>query len=51
MRLSYDALRKVIKRAPTMRVAMLVAFVARVEVDDVLAGAWPAVCPTCGRYE
>jgi cytochrome c-type biogenesis protein CcmH/NrfG len=49
MGLSYDALRKTIKRAPTMRVAVLVAFVARVEVPEVLAGAWPRVCPSCGR--
>lgn len=51
MKLSYDALRKVIKRAPTMRVALAVAYVARVDVDDVLAGEWPSVCPHCGRCE
>jgi hypothetical protein len=51
MGLSYDALRKVVKRAPTMRVAVLIAFVAWVEVEEVLAEAWPIVCPVCGRCE
>lgn len=51
MGLSYDALRKTIRRAPTMRVAVLVAFVADVEIAAVLAGAWRCVCPMCGRYE
>lgn len=51
MGLSYDALRKVFKQAPTMRVAVLVAFVASASVDDVLKGRWPSVCPRCGRSE
>ena len=51
MGLSYDALRKLLKRVPTMRVAVLVAFVADAEPAAVLAGAWPCVCPMCGRCE
>lgn len=49
MGLTYDALRKTLKRAPTRRVAVLVAFVVGVSIDDVLGGAWPGDrCPTCG---
>jgi hypothetical protein len=51
MGLTYDGLRKTLKRAPTMRVAVLVAFVAGVEVAEVLAGAWPSVCPHCGHCD
>jgi hypothetical protein len=47
--LSYDGARKTLKRPPTMRVAVIVAYVAGVELDDVLSGKWPSVCPTCGR--
>ena len=49
MGLTYNGMRKTLKRPPTMRVAVLVAFVAGVSVDDMLSGAWPSVCPTCGR--
>ena len=49
MGLTYDALRKTLKRPPTMRVAVLVAYVAGVSVDDVLSGVWPGDrCPVCG---
>lgn len=49
MGLTYDGLRKTLKRPPTMRVAVLVAFVADVELDAVLSGKWPGErCPTCG---
>jgi DNA-binding transcriptional regulator LsrR (DeoR family) len=49
MGLTREALRKTLKRAPTMRVAVLVAFVADVELDRVLTGKWPGEgCPTCG---
>lgn len=51
MGLTYEGMRKTIKRPPTMRVAVLVAFVAGVEPDAVLAGAWPCVCPMCGQSE
>ena len=34
---------------PTRRVGVLVAFVADVEPAAVLSGAWPSVCPHCGR--
>ena len=37
------------ERPPTMRVAVLVAFVADVEMEAVLKGQWPGErCPTCG---
>jgi hypothetical protein len=49
MGLTAEGMRKTIKRAPTRRVAVLVAFVADVEPAAVLSGAWPCVCPTCGR--
>jgi lambda repressor-like predicted transcriptional regulator len=42
MGLTYDGLRKTLKRAPTMRVAVLVAFVADVKPEVVLSGKWPA---------
>jgi len=49
MGLTYDGLRKTLKRTPTMRVAVLVAFVAGVKLEAVLAGKWPGErCPTCG---
>jgi hypothetical protein len=49
MGLTSEALRKALKRAPTMRVAVLVAFVAGVQLDAVLKGKWPGErCPTCG---
>jgi hypothetical protein len=48
MGLTYEGMRKTLKRAPTRRVAVLVAFVADVEVAEVLAGEWPSVCPSCG---
>jgi hypothetical protein len=49
MGLTYDGLRKTLKRTPTMRVAVLVAFVAEVQLDAVLKGKWPGErCPTCG---
>jgi DNA-binding phage protein len=49
MGLTYDGLRKTLKRAPTMRVAVLVAFVAGVKLEGVLKGTWPGErCPTCG---
>jgi len=44
-------LEKTLKRAPTRRVAVLVAFAAGVSIDDVITGAWPGVCPHCGRSE
>lgn len=49
MELTSEALRKILKRPPTRRVAVLVAFVAQIEPAAVLSGAWPSVCPTCGR--
>lgn len=49
MELTREALRKILKRSPTRRVAVLVAFVAQVEPAAVLSGAWPSVCPICGR--
>jgi lambda repressor-like predicted transcriptional regulator len=49
MELTRDALRKLLKRPPTRRVAVLVAWIAGVEPAAVLSGAWPSVCPTCGR--
>lgn len=49
MLLTYDGLRKTLKRPPTMRVAGLVALVADVKVEAVLTGKWPGErCPTCG---
>jgi hypothetical protein len=51
MGLTYEGMRKTLRRAPTRRVAVLVAFVAGVGIDDVVSGAWPSVCPTCGRCE
>ena len=51
MGLTYDGMRKTLKRAPTMRAAVLVAFVAGVSIESVLAGAWPCVCPHCGRSD
>ena len=51
MGLTYEGMRKTLKRAPTRRVAVLVALVAGVGIDDVVSGAWPGVCPTCGRCE
>jgi hypothetical protein len=39
------------KRPSTRRVAVLVAFVADVEPAAVLSGAWPSICPHCGRGE
>lgn len=51
MGLTYEGMRKTLKRHPTRRVAVLVAFVAFVAIDDVLTGAWPRVCPSCGRCE
>jgi hypothetical protein len=49
MGLTYDALRKTLKPPPTRRVAVLVAYVVGVPVDDLLEGAWPGDrCPTCG---
>lgn len=49
LELTDEALRKILKRPPTRRVAVLVAFVAQVDPAAVLSGAWPSVCPTCGR--
>jgi hypothetical protein len=49
MELTRDALRKLLKRPPTRRVAALIAWIAGVEPAAVLSGAWPSVCPTCGR--
>lgn len=49
MELTRKALQKLLTRPPTRRVAVLVAFVADVEVAEVLSGARPSVCPTCGR--
>jgi hypothetical protein len=49
MGLTAEGMRKTIKRPPTRRVAVLVAFVAGVAIDDVVSGAWPSVCPHCGR--
>jgi len=51
MGLTYEGMRKTLKRAPTRRVAVLVAFAAGVSIDDVITGAWPGVCPHCGRSE
>lgn len=51
MGLTYDGMRKTLKRTPTRRVAVLIAFVVGVKVVDVLAGRWPSVCPHCGRCE
>ena len=49
MGLTYDGLRKTLKRPPTMRVSVLVAFVADLKVEVVLSGKWPGErCPTCG---
>ena len=38
-------------RRPSVRVAFVVARVAKVPVEDVLSGAWPpaGACPHCGR--
>lgn len=37
-------------RAPTLRLAALVALAAKVSLQDVLSGAWPGdLCPRCGR--
>ncbi len=49
MGLTYEGMRKTLKRHPTRRVAVLVAFVAEVDVAAVLSGTWPSVCPHCGR--
>jgi hypothetical protein len=51
MGLTREGMRMMIKRPPTRRVAVLIAFVASVSIDDVLTGVWPRVCPTCGRCE
>jgi len=51
MGLSRDALRKVMKRPPTRRVALAVAYVASVDLAQVISGAWPSVCPHCGRSD
>lgn len=49
MGLTYEGMRKTLKRAPTRRVAVLVAFVAGVSIDDVVSGEWLRACPSCGR--
>lgn len=51
MGLTYEGMRKTLKRPPTRRVAVLVAFVAGVGIDEVMSGVWPSVCPRCGRSE
>ena len=35
-------------RPQTPRLAVIVARVAGVDVGDVISGAWPSECPTCG---
>lgn len=51
MGLTREGMCMTIRRPPTRRVAVLIAFVAGVSIDDVVTGAWPSVCPTCGRCE
>ncbi len=51
MGFTYDGMLKTLKRTPTMRVAVLVAFVSGASIKDVLVGNWPIACPHCGRYE
>lgn len=50
--LTVDALYKARspRRPPTVRLAALVARAAKVNLEDVLSGAWPGdACPMCGR--
>jgi hypothetical protein len=51
MRLSVEASWKARSktRRPTLRLAFIVARAAGVNIDAVLAGEWPRVCPTCGQ--
>jgi hypothetical protein len=37
------------RRAPSMKLAQLVARAADIPVDAVLTGEWPRVCPACGQ--